>query len=262
MLPKDKIGSGMGIFGTVNALSMAVAPALAVSLYEKMGYRLSFVLSAIFALLCLLIVQFVKDKGLPIDNIKKDDGIPQIIEIKALPIAVIVMLFAIPYCATQSFLISYVNHRQVAVATGLFFPLYAIILLILRFSFKSKFDKWSFGIFFWAGCLSAAVSMLSLTFLENNLILFVAAAFMAGGYGIMCSVSQSTAILLAGRGKRGVANSTYYVGLDLGMALGPFLGGILYDAVPHIYFYPCLMICIPISILVFAIWQISTLHKK
>lgn len=74
-----------------------------------------------------------------------------------------------------------------------------------------------------AGCLSAAVSMLNLTFLENNLILFVAAAFMAGGYGIMCSVSQSAVILLAGRGKRGVANSTYYVGLDLGMALGPFL---------------------------------------
>ena len=74
--------------------------------------------------------------------------------------------------------------------------------------------------------------------------------------------SQSTAILLSGRGKRGVANSTYYAGLDLGMALGPFLGGILHDAVPNIYFYPCLMICIPISILVFVIWHISTLHKK
>lgn len=38
-----------------------------------------------------------------------------------------------------------------------------------------------------------------------------AALFMAGGYGIMCSVCQSTAILLAGPERRGLANSTYYI---------------------------------------------------
>lgn len=38
-----------------------------------------------------------------------------------------------------------------------------------------------------------------------------AALFMAGGYGIMCSVCQSTAILLAGPEHRGLANSTYYI---------------------------------------------------
>ncbi|MCI8645576.1 MAG: hypothetical protein HFE76_02000 [Firmicutes bacterium] len=38
-----------------------------------------------------------------------------------------------------------------------------------------------------------------------------ACIFMAGGYGIMCSVAQSTAILLAGEGRRGLANSTYMV---------------------------------------------------
>ena len=54
-----------------------------------------------------------------------------------------------------------------------------------------------------------------LTFMENNVLMILAAVFMAGGYGIMCSVCQSTAMLLVGREKRGIANSTYYIGLDL-----------------------------------------------
>ena len=41
MLPKDKIGFGMGLYGTMNALAMAIAPAIGVS------------------------IQFIHDKGEP-----------------------------------------------------------------------------------------------------------------------------------------------------------------------------------------------------
>ena len=61
----------------------------------------------------------------------------------------------------------------------------------------------------------------------------------------MCSVCQSTAILMAGVERRGVANSTYYVGLDLGMAIGPTIAGVLYGSVPLEYFFPCLLITLP-----------------
>lgn len=101
--------------------------------------------------------------------------------------------------------------------------------------------------------MSALIAILLLAVMQNNLVLFVAAAFMAGGYGIMCSVCQSTAILLVGEEKRGLANSTYYIGFDLGMALGPIIGGFLYGHVPLAYFYPILAICVPASVLVYAL---------
>lgn len=53
----------------------------------------------------------------------------------------------------------------------------------------------------------------------------------------MCSVCQSTAMLLAGEGKRELANSTYYIGLDLGITLGPVLGGMLFGNLPLTWFY-------------------------
>ena len=83
-----------------------------------------------------------------------------------------------------------------------------------------------------------------LTFMENNVLMILAAVFMAGGYGIMCSVCQSTAMLLVGREKRGIANSTYYIGLDLGMALGPVTGGFLYGHLDIALFYPALAVTV------------------
>lgn len=83
--------------------------------------------------------------------------------------------------------------------------------------------------------------------------LAMAAAFMAGGYGMMCSACQSKAILLAGEGKRGLANSTYYIGLDLGMSLGPMLGGVLYGNVSIQMFYPVLALTVPLGLIIYRI---------
>ena len=60
MLPENRIGSGMGVYGTMNALAMAVSPALGIVVYQHMGYRAAFVLAGIFALMNIVIIQFVK----------------------------------------------------------------------------------------------------------------------------------------------------------------------------------------------------------
>ena len=85
---------------------------------------------------------------------------------------------------------------------------------------------------------SALIGIILLGVMNRNITMLLAAAFMAGGYRMMCSACQSKAILLAGEGKRGLANSTYYIGLDLGMSLGPMLGGVLYGNVSIQMFYP------------------------
>lgn len=230
LLPKEKVGSGMGVYGMMNALGMAVAPGIGVTVYQAFGYHTAFAIALVFSLATLLIVQFVGDKGEPEPealSAGSKDGRPalQITDPKVLPIAAIIMLFAIPYCATQSFLVSYAEARHLAVSVSLFFPLYAVVLLVLRLSLKGLFDRLPFGI------------------------------FLAGGYGIMGSVYQSTAILLAGKGKRGLANSTYYIGLDLGMTLGPVIGGFLYGRLDLAWFYPALVLTVPLGVLVYLLFM-------
>ena len=252
LLPKEKVGSGMGVYGMMNALGMAVAPGIGVTVYQAFGYHTAFAIALVFSLATLLIVQFVGDKGLPAPAPAAEEAQPKkarvrMVDGRVLPIALIVMLFAIPYCATQSFLISYVQARDLSVTVSLYFPMYAAVLLLLRLVLKNWFDRLPFRVFLGACLLSALAGILCLGWMQNNWQMFLAAVFMAGGYGIMCSVSQSTAMLLADPEQRGLANSTYYIGLDLGMFLGPSIGGVLYGHVPIALFYPVLLATLPLA---------------
>lgn len=244
LLPKEKIGSGMGIYGTAQALGMAIAPSFGIKIQSIFGYRAVFLTAAVFALTTFIITLFVRNHG----NVEGNTNAPrkiniQIVEKKVLPVAWIIMLFTIPYIATQSFLISFVEKKEILVNTALFFPLYAVMLVFLRVSFRNYFDKVPYRNFLFISILSSIIALLSLNFMKSNVLLVMAAIFMAGGYGIMCSVSQTSAILLAGPGKRGIANSTYYVGLDLGASSGAIIGGILYGSVDINLFYLILMVC-------------------
>ena len=245
LLPEDRIGSGMGIYGTMNALSMAVAPSLGIMLYQRLGYRAAFALAAVFPAITALLIQFVRDRGQPpASGIVRQKS--ELVERNVIPVALIVTLFTIPYCATQSFLVRYVEVRALPVTVSLFFPLYAAALFIMRIVLKNYFDKLPFDTFMRISAASALGAMLCLTVMHGNVLLILAAVLMAGGYGINCSVSQSASILLARKGREGLANSTYYLGLDLGMALGPILGGQLYEHLNIAWFYPLLMVTVPL----------------
>ena len=148
---------------------------------------------------------------------------------------------------------SYIAARGLAVHAGWFFPFYAIVLLVLRLSLADLFDKKPFRFFLAASSVCALVSLLLLWQMQSNLALLLAAIFMAGGYGIMCSVCQSAAVLLVDESARGLGNSTYYIGIDLGMAVGAFLGGVLYGYVPLSLFYPLLALTVPLALLVYAL---------
>lgn len=251
MLPKDKIGSGMGVYGMANALANAVAPSISLTVWECFGYRASLLLTTVYAAITVVLISFVKNKGEP--SLKKQElnvTRNKIVEWRIFPIACITMLVAIPYFATQSFLVSYVINRNLDISINLFFPVYAAVLLTLRFLLKDYFDKLSFKILITGSTLCGAVGIILLAIMKNNLVLLIAAACMAGGYGLMCSICQSAAIILAGEGRRGIANSTFYVGLDLGMMLGPVIGGFLYGNVSIELFYPILLITVPIALII------------
>ena len=75
LLPKEKIGSGMGIYGAMNALAMAAAPAVGVSLYERIGYRPAFLVAAAFSILIVVVIQFVQNKGEPVSVVSVYKGL-------------------------------------------------------------------------------------------------------------------------------------------------------------------------------------------
>lgn len=261
LLPPEHVGSGMGMFGMMNALGMAVGPAAALAISDAFGYRPALVFGGLMAIMTMVLVQFVSDPGEPVAAVPTPHDtraasplrrMPALVDRRVIPAGLIIALFTIPYMATQSFLESFVDARGVDVAVTLFFPAYALVLLVMRYLLKRQFDSVKFGPFLLASSISAVASMVLLTVMRGNVAMFAAAACMAGGYGIMCSVCQSTAVRLVGPEHAGMANSTYYMGLDIGMSVGPMIAGVLFGAVDLNLFYPLLAITVPLALAVYA----------
>lgn len=259
LLPIRHMGAGMGLYGTMNALAMAVGPAFGIRTQKCIGYRLTFLSSLVLAAIMLIATLMVKNGGQPvrkkqtsISATKKHRfSIRSILEPRVVPLSLTFMMFAIAYFANQSFIVSYVQSRHLPVSSDLFFMFYAVALLVLRLGLRDLFD--SKGFRFWLTvCSLGMLAMLAcMTFLFNDWMLLLAAIFTAVGYGLMSSVTQAQAVVIAGRERSGIANSTYYAGIDLGMSVGPFVGGLVYGHLPAVWFYPVFMLAMPVAWLIY-----------
>ena len=241
LLPPEKLGSGVGAYGTVNALAMAVGPVIGIRARNLLGYRGSFLISGACALITIILTRMIRNHGTPVHvATQKRAASPQLIYPRVLPIAIALGLISIPYTANKSFLVSYTEGAGLNIQPDLFFTLYAIVLIFLRLSLRKLFDKVSYSTFLLVCSFSMLASLASLYFMQGHLLMFIAATFMAGSYGIMYSVSQSATAAAAPAEQRGIAMGTYYLGLDFGSAVGPIVGGYLYGNVDLRLFYPLL----------------------
>ena len=255
LVPRQHVGEAMGFYGLMNALAMALAPAVSINIYQKIGYRTSLVASAVSALLMIVAIQFVGDHALPKKRVRTQKKSFKIIQFNVLPVAILTTLFAIPYFVTQADIVAYVEQKHLTVAVGSYFLIYAIVLLIIRVGLKRYFDTVRFGVWLWLSLVSTAAYIILLAVMNNDWQMALAAALMASGYGIIYSVLQSTALLLAPIEEQGLASATFYLGLDIAMAFGPMISGVIDSVLPIEWFYPVELVLIPVILVVYFVWR-------
>ena len=132
LLPRKKLGSGMGAYGTVNAIAMAVAPSIGIRMKDMFGYRWCFALAAFFAVITIAVILCIRDRGRPAQTTitgKAPRG--QLISLRAAPIALALFFLTIPYSANQHFLVNVVEMTGKTIRPDIFFTMYAIMLVIL-----------------------------------------------------------------------------------------------------------------------------------
>jgi len=249
LVPRQHLGAAMGYYGLLNALALAIAPALAISIYQLLGYKFIIGLAALSAAAMVVVIQLIDNRAKPSADLK--DQHFKIIQRDALPVAMIFSLLSIPYFVTQADIVMYVQERHLTITVSLFFLCYSLVLIVIRMLLKNYFDTISFGIWF-AICIMATIGyIILLTIMQNNFEMILAAGLMAVGFGVMVSVSQSTALLLAPLEEQGLANATYYLGSDIGMSIGPIIGGILPTILPLKFFYPVMLLVVPLTAIIY-----------
>lgn len=246
LVPRNHVGEAMGFYGLMNAL--------AINLYKVIGYKSALWLAVVAAILMIISIQFVGNHAKPKVNSSKKRKI-KIIQKDAIPIALLTTFFAIPYFITQADIVVYVERQHFSIVVGYFFVIYAIALLLIRIGLKKYFDLIRFGFWFWLSLIAMILFLTIASFMVNNWLMGLAAIMLSIGYGVIYSVNQSTALMLAPIEEQGLASSTFYLGLDIGMATGPMIGGVTAQNLAPDYFYPVLLVIVPIILIIYFVYR-------
>jgi predicted MFS family arabinose efflux permease len=231
LIPRHRRSEGTGWFGTSTTAGSAFGPLLAFQLTDAFGFDSLFLACTAFSLFGLAAGLLVRLPGPP----PSDGATPRprfsvrgMLSPQALPVSIVILLTGIAFSGVLAFLNGYARQEGIspAVASS-FFLIYGVILVATRFVVGPVHDR--FGD-------NAAIVPLLVSFMAGLAVLSrwpvpagvsVAAVLTAVGFGALLTSLQAIAVTVVAPLQIGVATSTYFVMLDLGIGLGPVALGAL-----------------------------------
>lgn len=248
IVPESRRGEGIGIFGLSMTLSMAVGPLIGLQILEYTGsYKVLFITSGILCLIAVIMSFFVSHPKVSNRNNKLEWA--NVFEPKVVKVSMVMLCLALPFAGVMSFITLYAKELSIE-NTGLFFLIYAAGVSIIRPLTGKMMDKngpgFVMGLSF-IGTISGLILLSQSTTLNG----FLVAAFVLGlGNGIVMPTLQTMVINMVRPQKRGVATSTFFSSIDLGIGIGAFLLGNIAEifSLSQMYLFCAISTLVPMAL--------------
>jgi len=236
IVPQKKRGRGLGYSGLAFNLAMAIGPVIGLLIMGTDRYNAMFYGAFGIAVLGTITFLFVK-----YPSFSKPEGLKfswkGLIAKKTIPVSLNVLFVMLTFGGVLTFVMLYAMELDLSSYTGIFFTIMALGMGLARVFGGQIFDRFGPRIIVLIGLILASSGFLLLARLPYCSC-FLASSFLIGaGLGIVVPTFQSMANNLVPKERRGVANSTYLLGLDLGIGLGSVLSGYLADLVSLSFSY-------------------------
>ncbi|MFC2948121.1 MFS transporter [Virgibacillus sediminis] len=262
VIPRKRQGEGISYFSMTAILGSAIGPFIGMLFMRNSDFAMILLFNLILAIICLVISFTMNIPMYQLSNKNQDKGakglkLSHFIEPNAVPISFVALIIGFAYSGIMSFLSIYTEEIQLVEAGGLFFPVYAIFVLILR-PFTGKWmDQKGPNIIVYPCLIIFALGMLLFSQADQGVTLLVAAVLIGLGYGNFISVVQAIAIKETPPDRVGLATSTYFISYESGLGVGPFLLGFLIPITGYRGLFLAMVFVILVSILLYYI-----LHGK
>ncbi|SFT76020.1 Predicted arabinose efflux permease, MFS family [Lishizhenia tianjinensis] len=222
ILPADKRGQGMGVFGTATSLGIGVGQFLGSPITNLVGLDGLFIISGMLAIIAGLMILTVRETlknpqtfspGLL--KIKKTE----IIERNVIPAGIVMILTAT--CSGIIFVLSPDMSEYLGIANkGWFFFFYVISTIGIRLFTGKVSDKYGRRETLIAGCLVLCISMLIVGFSESMFMFTIGAIV----FGIATGINSPTLFAwmadLSPSHRRGISAGTLFIALEVGIMFG------------------------------------------
>lgn len=256
VIPVRRMGEGMGYFGLSTSLAMSVGPLIGLSLLQGPGFG-SLLLGAAAALALILPLGFRLARSLPAGH-KEPEAAPATASggfRKLLLPCMLNFLLSISYGGLLGFLALYGAERQLP-HIAYFFLFNVVAIVIVRPLSGRIYDRFGPAALLIPGSLFIAAGLLLLSYASSTAALFPAALCYGIGFGSMQPALQTWMIQSVGPRQRGFANGMFFNSLDLGVAVGSMLLGVIaqYSNYAVMYRYsilaPTLLLAVYLTILI------------
>lgn len=264
-VPKSRSGTGMGYFAMANNLAIVIGPFIGLTLLQYVSFHTLFIVLIGIMLVSVLCAWNVAEpkKVAVVDEEDKKTAIKwsDLIEIKALPVAIITGLIGFVYASIISFISIYAEELGLAATASYFFLVFAVVMISFRPYLGRVFDEKGARIVLLPCLLIFAFGMLLLGFTNSALLLLVSAAFIGLGYGTLIPGFQTLAIQSTEVHRSSYAMSTFYIFFDIGIAAGAYVWGLVVMGVGFHSMYMITAACIVVIAIVFHVYMIK-FHQK
>jgi MFS family permease len=234
LLPTERFSEGMGYFGVMASLSMAITPMVGFWLVTAAGFPVLFnavVLATLLAFGLSLAVQST-------DHLiaKRDPPLKPawsgFLEKRALPAAGIMFFVNVIYGAVLSYVALFAAEQGVA-NIGPFFTAIALTMLVTRVYSGRLADRGGTNKILIVAHIAMLMGITALGLSTKAMHFTVAGGFLGLGLGFCIPTLQAMAVRGVPAKRRGAATGTFFIALDLGIGLGTILWGFVAELIGY-----------------------------
>ncbi|MFI8688207.1 MFS transporter [Rossellomorea sp. NPDC077527] len=259
MIPASRKGEGLGYFAMSMNVAVVVGPFLSLALIRWIPYA-----SLFMGLSWIIVIGFLCTFGIEVteDAIKAEVSkrltLKDLMEVKAIPIALVGFLTSFAYSGIMSFISVYAKSIGLFESVSLFFVVFAAAMLLSRPFTGRLFDQSGPNAVIYPSLFIFAIGLVLLSMTHSVALLLMAGTLIGLGYGALLPSFQTISIQAAPKRRTGHATATFFIFYDLGIAVGSFVLGLVSSELGFPVLY---MLCSGVVLVTVAAYKIVTKRR-
>ncbi|MFE4895069.1 MFS transporter [Peribacillus butanolivorans] len=226
LIPKTRLGEGMGYFSISTTVGAIIAPSIGILIYDSFSFDILIWSSVVLSLLAVIALQFVYSPTIVKREKQPFRFLDMIFEKDVWFPALLTVITTLGFGAIITFLVLFGKQKGLD-HIFLFFLINATVATLLRPFTGKWYDKkgpWSIIIM---SAMLGFLSLVMLSYATNDLHLIIAAVLFGAGYGTVMPCLQTWTVQKVSEEKSGAANATFFSSFDVGVGVSAFVLGIL-----------------------------------
>lgn len=264
ILPASRRGEGLGYFLLSVTAASAIGPLLGMELGRSGNYDAVFTIGLLMYSVAMVFALVMRVPEEELTEAQRMDArsfdIGNILQISAIPMASVCMVFYFAYSGVLTFISSYSVEIGLAEAATFFYIAVSIGTLISRLTTGKIYDSRGPNIVMIPGYAAFVVGMVAFS-QTNAAAVLLASGFVIGyGISIIYSIGQAIVVSESDPHRYGVTTSTFAAIVDLGSGLGPSVLGLLLSFSGYRSMY---LVCAMVGVVSFAMyWMIEGRKRR